>query len=346
MRHSPQILVLVAVGLAFSAATSAQESIEILEWDVPWESTVPRDPYVGPDGKVWFVGQRGHYLAYLDRVTGEFTKFDLDEGTGPHNLIVDEDGMVFYAGNRVNHIGRLDPMSGEIHKFMMPDESARDPHTLVWNEDGDIWFTVQNGNFVGKLWKETGEVRLVAMPETQGRRPTSRPYGIKLDSSDQPWIVLFNTNMLATIDTGTFEVSTYDLPDERSRPRRMVIDSKDNVWWVDYALGRLGRFVPDTEEITEWDLPSGERSRPYAMEIAPDDRIWLVETGVQPNRFVGFDPDTEEFFSQTVVGSGGSTIRHMFYEAETNSIWFGADTNTVGQAKLPPLKRRIATDPQ
>lgn len=346
MRRTVLTLALTTFALSFAEPVVAQEQIEIQEWEVPWESSTPRDPFVGPDGMVWFVGQRGHYVAYLDRATGEFTKFDLGEGTGPHNLIVDEHGMVYYAGNRVNHIGRLDPATGEIEKFMMPDEAARDPHTLVWNDDGDIWFTVQNGNFVGKLWRETGEVRLVSMPETQGRRPTSRPYGIKMDSNNQPWIVLFNTNKIATVDQESFEVTTYDLPDERSRPRRMVIDSKDNVWWVDYALGKLGRFVPNTQEITEWDLPNAGSSRPYAMEIDPDDRIWVVETGIQPNNFVGFDPETEEFFSQTVIGSGGSTIRHMFYEVETNSIWFGADTNTVGQAKLPPLKKRITTDRQ
>ena len=52
---------------------------------------------------------------------------------------------------------------------------------------------------------------------------------------------------------------------------------------------------------------------------------------------------TGEIFSQTLVESGGGTIRHMYFDAETNSIWFGADTNTVGQAKLPP-RRRIVSD--
>lgn len=207
MRHIIVPLSLAALALSFGGSSIAQEHIEIQEWEVPWESSVPRDPYVGPDGKVWFVGQRGHYAAYLNRDTGEFIKFDLEEGTGPHNLIVDEDGTVFYAGNRVSHIGRLDPATGDIRKFMMPQKAARDPHTLVWNSDGDIWFTVQSGNFVGKLWKETGEVRLVSMPETRGRRPTSRPYGIKLDSNDQPWVVLFNTNKIATVDQHSFEIT-------------------------------------------------------------------------------------------------------------------------------------------
>ncbi len=321
----------------------AQQQIEILEWEVPYEESRPRDPYVGPDGKVWFVGQRSHYAAYLDRDTGEFTKYDLGEGVGPHTLIVSEDNKVFYAGNLQHHIGILDPEDGSIERIMMPEEAARDPHTIVFDADGDMWFTVQFGNYVGYLDRESRDVRLVAAPETQGRRPTSRPYGIKMSSKDEPWAVLFNTNKIATVDPQTFEMTTYDLPHEGSRPRRMVIDSEDNVWYVDYALGALGRFDPETETFTEWPMPSGENARPYGVEIDPDDRIWFVETGVQPNMFVGFDPETEEFFSQTPVGSGGGTIRHMHYEASTNSIWFGADTNTVGQAKLPPLKRKVTT---
>ena len=57
---------------------------------------------------------------------------------------------------------------------------------------------------------------------------------------------------------------------------------------------------------------------------------------------LGFDPRTEEMFSVQEVESGGGSIRHMFFDAETNSIWFGADANTVGQAKLPPRRRAVS----
>jgi len=334
---------IVALGLLAPSA-DAQQTIEIAEWEVPWVRSTPRDPYVAPDGKVWFVGQRSHYAARLDRETGEFEQFPLEDGAGPHNLVVAENGTVFFAGNRVGYIGAIDPETGDIEKFMMPDDDARDPHTLVFGHEGEIWFTVQHGNFVGRFELESGEVELVRTPpSTVGRNPSSRPYGIKIDSEGHPWIVLFNTNKIATIDPESMELSTFDLPDERSRPRRLVIDSEDRIWYVDYALGRLGRLDPSTGDVTEWDNPSGEGSRPYAMAIDDSDRVWFVETGVQPNKFVGFDTDTEEFFSITEIGSGGGSVRNMFYEAATNSIWFGSDANTVGQAQLPPLKPRTIT---
>ncbi|MEJ2502180.1 MAG: lyase, partial [Gemmatimonadota bacterium] len=107
--------------LATPGPARAQTTLDIQEWDVPWPDTRPRDPYVGPDGHVWFVGQRADYAAVLDPETGEFERFDLPEGAGPHNLIVDDDGTVWYAGNRAVHIGKLDPATGEIERIVMPD---------------------------------------------------------------------------------------------------------------------------------------------------------------------------------------------------------------------------------
>lgn len=313
----------------------------LTEWEVPYEQSRPRDPFVGPDGDVYFVGQSSHYVGRLDPESGEFEKWDLEDGTGPHNLIVDDDGIVWYAGNRARHIGRLDPSTGEITKFMVPNEQARDPHTLIWAPDGTIWFTVQGGNYVGHFDPTTGEYgQLVEMPEAEGQRGmgSSRPYGIKHDSEGRPWIALFSTNAIATIDPSSYEPTVFRLPDEDSRPRRLVVDSNDDVWYVDYEQGRLGKLDPETGEVREWPMPAGEGARPYGMAIDAADRIWFVETGTDPNYFVGFDPRTEEFFSRVRVESGGGTIRHMYYEPETNTVWFGTDTNNVGRAVLPPLR--------
>jgi virginiamycin B lyase len=71
------------------------------------------------------------------------------------------------------------------------------------------------------------------------------------------------------------------------------------------------------------------------MAVDGKDRIWFVETGPNPNRFVGFDPATHEFFSMTEIESGGGSVRHMVYREEGNEIWFGTDTNTIGRARLP-----------
>jgi virginiamycin B lyase len=81
-------------------------------------------------------------------------------------------------------------------------------------------------------------------------------------------------------------------------------------------------------------MPSGAGARPYGMAVDGDERIWFVETGVQPNRFVGFDPASERFFAASDIPSGGGSVRHMHYHEPTDTIWFGADSGTIGRAKL------------
>ena len=352
MRLSTAAPALAAALFLCAAPALAQQdqAPELREWMVPYEDSRPRDPMVAPDGNVWFVGQAGAYVGMLDPETGEFRKYDTG-GVRPHNVVVSDEGEIYYAGNAASpgaearHIGKLDPATGEIEKYWMPDERARDPHTLVFDSEGDIWFTAQQGNFIGKFWPETGEVRLVEAPQAPGRggqMGSSRPYGIVVDSEDRPWIALFNTNKIGTVDPETFELRTYDLPRESARPRRIGVTSDDIVWYVDYADGYLGRLDPASGEVEEWLLPSGEGSRPYAMAVDDSDRIWVVETGVEPNMFVGFDPRTETFLPSAPVESGGGTVRHMYFDPETNSIWFGADTNTIGVAKLPPRRRAVS----
>ena len=334
------MLVAAATVVPTAEAQTANQP-ELQEWEVPYPSSRPRDPMVGPDGDVWFVGQVSDYVARLDPESGEFQRFPLPEGAGPHNLVVAEDGTIWYSGNRAGHIGRLDPETGEVEQFPMPSSAARDPHTLVFDSQGDIWFTVQGGNFIGKFWPETGEVRLVEAPRVQSERgASSRPYGIVVDEQDRPWIALFNSNHIATVDPETFELETFELP-ENALPRRLDLTADGMVWYGDYRRGFLGRLDPATGEVREWALPGGPNSRPYAVAADDSGRIWVVETGVQPNRFVGFDPATEQFTS-VEVESGGGTVRHMYFDPETNSIWFGADTNTIGVAKLPP--RRAVSD--
>lgn len=310
-------------------AEPAAAPVEIDEWPVPWEQSRPRDPYVAPDGRIWFVGQRSHYAAVFDPTTEVFRKHDLDPGTGPHNLIVDRDGVVWYAGNRAAHIGRLDPASGTITKFPTPD-GVRDPHTLVFDSHGDIWFTAQQSNYVGKFTVATGAFQVIEVPT-----PRARPYGIALDGRDRPWIVLFGTNKLATVDPTTMMLEEIALPRERARPRRVGITTDGMVWYGDYAGGYLGRYDPGNGTFTEWPMPAGEAALPYAVAVDDADRIWFVETGVAPNRLVGFDPASETFIHDTPIPSGAGSVRHMVFHQPTRTVWFGTDANTIGRARIP-----------
>src|SRR5437660_452044 len=332
------LAIAVVAGCVSPALTAAQQpdGCPSHEWTGPWARTRPRDPYLDRKGRVWFVGQEGDYVGMLDPATGAFKKYDLAPGTGPHNLIIDSTGIVWYSGNASGHIGRLDPSDGTIKRFPMPDSLARDPHTMVWDRHGDIWFTVQGGNFVGKVTTATGQVRLI--PATT---PRARPYGIALDRSGRPWFVEVGTNKIATVDPASYQLTEYPLPRSEARPRRMAITSDGAVWYGDYAGGRLGRFDTNTKQIEEWALPGGPASRPYALTVDDQDRIWVVETGSQPNKFVGFDTKTHTFLPPADVPSGGGTIRNMVFDPRQHVIWFGSDNNTIGRYLLPSAQTPV-----
>ncbi len=321
----------VALALLFAPALlSAQSTVPVTEWKVPWPDSRPRDPAVAPDGRVWFVGQAGNYVAVLDPKTGNFKRYEIDGGTHPHNLIIAPDGGVWYSGNQNGMIGRLDPANGQVKRFPMPEKDLTDPHTQVFDPDGNIWFTLQASNAVGHLNTKTGAIRIVRMPNSG-----SRPYGILIDSKGRPWFDEFGTNRIGTVDPATFQLKEYPIPDPGARPRRIVVTPDDRVYVGDYSRGKLVALDPATGQFKEWQNPAGNRSAPYAMSGDDRGRVWQVETGVQPNQFVSFDPKTGKYGTPIPVSeSGGIVIRHMVFDPKTRSIWFGTDANTIGRLSL------------
>jgi len=308
-------------------AAEALNPVDIKEWEVPFGGH-PRDPYAARGNEIWFVGQRGHYLARFTPSKASFFKRELPDAPGPHNLIVGDDGIVWYAGNRKGYIGRYDPAADEIEQIEMPDPAARDPHTLVFDAgERHIWFTVQGGNFVGRLTVADRSVALVPAP-TRG----ARPYGIRLAPDGTPWVALFGTNKLASVDPATLELTEHAIPAEGARPRRLEVTGDGRIWYADYNRGFLGSFDPGAETFREWPLPGGEDSRPYGMASDDEDRVWLVETGPAPNRFVGFDTRSERIVSVTAIPSGAGSVRHMDYHAGTGAVWFGTDKGTLARA--------------
>lgn len=314
---------------AAAQAGKTDPTTDLKNWTVPYEKSRPRDPFVDQRGQVWFVGQAGNYVARLDPESGEFRKYEIEPGTHPHNLVVDAKGTVWFTGNRNGRIVKMDPATGKLTNYMMPDPAVRDPHTMTFDQNGDAWFTAQSSGVVGKLTVQTGEIRLWKLAAR------SRPYGIVIDSKGRPWFDEFGANRIGTIDPRTMQLREYTLPNERSRPRRIAVTADDMIWYGDFTQGKLGRLDPRTGKVDEWPLPSGAGSLPYGMASDDQGRIWLAETGVQPNRLVAFDSKSHTWVSSIVVPGTPNTIRHMTFDPKSREIWWGADVGTIGRIRVP-----------
>jgi virginiamycin B lyase len=313
----PALLLVVAAG----AATPPAEAPAVREWKVDFGGR-PRDPFVGPDGKVWFVGQAGNYVAHFDPATEQFRRYEIEADTFPHSLIVDPDGFVWYAGNMNARIGKLDPKTGDVKIF--PTGEARDPHTMVFDGRGHIWFTSQQANRVGRLDMKTGALRLVTPHEDAG----ARPYGIVLDAKKgNPWVSLLGTNQVVRIDAATFALSHLTEATPESRSRRIEVTRDGAVWYGDEPRGFLGRIDPLNGKVVEFALPGGAGAKPYALTEDGDGRLWVSQSGPD-KKLVAFDPERKQFVETHGVSG---TIRHMMYDEKTGAMWFGTDDNRIGR---------------
>ncbi len=310
-------------------AQALADTVDIREWLVPWKKSAPGSPYVDRGGRVWFAGLQGNYIGNLSPESGEFNRYDLLVGVGPLNLIVDADRNIWFSAHKGRHIGKLNPGTGRVTRFDMPDRKARDPHTLVSDSDGNIWFTVQQGNFIGRLQTDSSEVTLIPLPTKK-----TRPGGIIIDASGTPWAAGFGSNRLLRVNPADMTLEEVTLPREKSRPSTLTSTSDGAIWYADHALGSLGRYNPATRVFTEWPMPGGENSKPFGMTSDRNDRIWIVETGRSPNRFVGFDTATQTFLTETDIPSGAGSVRSLHYFEPAGEVWFGTDSNYIGRAKV------------
>jgi len=323
MRLATLTLCIALVGADLSA-----QIVPAQEWPIEWGGR-PRDPYVTPDGIVYFAGQAGNYVGRLDPQSGQTRRYELPPNTNPHTVVVGPDNHVWIAGNRNATIGRMNPATGDIRWYPMPDSTVRDPHTMIFDRDGNLWFTAQNSNAVGHLTVQTGAIRYVKTGER------TRPYGIELNSRGEVWFNLFGTNKIGRINPRTYELTTYDLPHERARGRRIAITPDDVVWYTDYTRGMLGRVDPTNGRVTEMPLPGGAASLPYGMARDAQGRIWVTESGPKGAILQGFDPSTGRFFGRTLIGKeDNNTIRHMYFDPRTGLLWFGTDQGTIGRAEV------------
>ncbi|MCH8556793.1 MAG: lyase [Balneolia bacterium] len=304
--------------------------ISVDMWDVPFETSRSRDPFASPNGMVYFAGQRADYIGYLNPATSEMGYFELSENAGPHTVVVADDGMLWYAGNRDRHIGKIDPETGEITRFDMEEPFLQDPHTFAFDADGNIWFSSQRANGIGHFNVETGEVRGVEVPVAN-----ARPYGVRMSPENtQPWISMMGTSALATVNPETMEIEMVELPRETIRVRRLDVASNGTVWYGDFSSGYIGSYNPENGDIQEWEMPDGEESRPYAVLFDDQDRLWMSTTGFNPNKLVGFDIDSKEFIADQIIDQASGSIRHMMFDSNTSSLWFGTDTGYVGRLVL------------
>lgn len=109
--------------------------------------------------------------------TGEFSRYDLPNGTAPAGLVVDGHGTICFASNKRRQISSLNPSTPRAYEIAMPDKKTRFPTSLALDRSCEIRFSVEDGNILGLLTPGTGVIDLIPVPTKK-----VSPRGIVLDS--------------------------------------------------------------------------------------------------------------------------------------------------------------------
>ena len=332
--------------LAFLCAGPAVAQDNLLE-PKEYKSPYPgrnRDPIMDATGRVWFVGQSDNFVAYLDPKSGQFKQFSIDPGTNPHNITLDERGGVWFTGNRNSRIVNLNPETGELKTYMMPDSTVRDPHTLIFDKNGIGWFSAQGSQRIGRFDRKSGEIKLWRPPADTGSDPATNPYGVVLDKDGRPYINLFRSNRIATVDPKTLEYKEFIHPDPAMRARRIAITSDGHPWFGDYN-GYINHLDPKTGKFERFPMPEGNGRQAYAHAQDDQDRVYIVDVGPRPNRMYVFDTKAKEWVANIVIpgatAQGGNAVRHMTYNRATRELWYHTDSGIIGKFDIPKEFRKL-----
>jgi virginiamycin B lyase len=246
----------------------------------------PHDVAPGPNGLVWYTGQRRGTLGILNPETGQVREVQLGEGSAPHGVIQGPDGAAWITDSGLNAIVRVDPATDEVKVWRLPaDFPDSNLNTAAFDREGVLWFTGQAGVY-GRFNPRTEEMRVWRDPEGRG------PYGIAATPSGDVYYVSLAGSHLARVDRETGTATWIEPPTPQQGARRVWADSQGNVWVSEWNSGQLSRYDPRTGQWRSW-RPEGERPRVYAVYVDERDIVWATDFG--GNATLAFDPRTERW---------------------------------------------------
>lgn len=289
---------------------------EFDEYDVP-SGTRPHDVAPGPDGRVWYTGQRTGELGVLDPATGETRQVPLGAGSAPHGVIVGPDAAPWVTDGGLNAIVRVDPDTLEVTSFPLPRPDAANLNTAAFDGEGVLWFTGQSGVH-GRLEPDSGQVEVFDSPRGEG------PYGIASTPDGTVWFASLAGSYVARIADRDGSLEVVDVPTPDGGARRVWSDSEGRLWVTEWFAGNLARYDPGSQTWETWRLP-GDAPQPYAVYVDEDDLVWISDFG--GDALVRFDPTTEQF-RVFAWPTPGAEVRQLL--GRPGEIWAaGSGTDTV-----------------
>jgi virginiamycin B lyase len=306
-----RLLIATALGLAI---TTAAQAAQVTFYQLP-QNAYPHDVAPGPDGIVWYSGQRLGILGRFDPATGTAEQIPLGRSSAPHGVIVAPDGAVWLTDGGQNALVRFEPATRAMKVFPLP---ANFPHanlnTAVVDKTGTVWFTGQSGVY-GRVDPASGKVDAWAAPRGFG------PYGITMTPGGEIWYASLAGDHIAHIDRTSGMATVVEPPRKGMGPRRIWSDSKGVLWVSFWNAGGIGRYDTAKKTWTHYPMPKS-RSGTYAVYVDKQDRVWATDW--QANAVQRFDPASETY-STFPSDRRGAEIRQL--NGRPGETWGGESGN-------------------
>jgi len=153
---------------------------------------------------------------------------------------------------QIKHIEPSDAvLKATIREYKTP---TRDPfaHSITTDQNGNAWFSElsERGNKIDRFNLETEEFQEYTLPW-----PHSGPHTGAVDKNGILWMTLTGGTIpakLASIDTKTGTLKTYDFPGNKAHTHTLALDPDGNVWC---SGSTLLKFDVKTEQFKEYKLP-------------------------------------------------------------------------------------------
>lgn len=302
--------------LAIALGCSGSALAEVTYFDVV-RGSGPHDVAAapGPNGPVYYTGQRNGTLGILDAASGKVEEVKLGARSAPHGVIVGPDGAAWITDSGQNAIVRVDPATRAVRTWPLPEEArGANLNTATLDLRGRVWFTGQSG-WYGRLDPASGDMKVWRAPRGYG------PYGITTTPGGDVFYVSLAGNHLARLDVNTGEATVIEPPTRNQGARRAWSDSKGRIWVSYWNTGQVGMYDPASKSWKEWKLP-GDSPQAYSVWVDDRDIVWLTEWS--SNAIVRFDPVTGKFASFPSDRSG-ARVRQML--GRSGEAW-GAESGT------------------
>jgi len=285
-----------ALALVVTAAPAAQVTF----YQLP-QNAYPHDVAPGPNGTVWYSGQRLGVLGVFDPASGKAEHIPLGPGSSPHGVIQAPDGSAWLTDGGQNAMVRFDPATKAIKVFPLPKNFANaNLNTAAVDKAGIVWFTGQGGVY-GRVDPTSGKVDAWASPRGHG------PYGITVTPAGEVWYASLAGDHIAHVDRSSGQVSIVEPPRKGAGPRRIWSDSKGMLWASFWNAGGIGRYDPMKKTWMHYPMPQSKGGT-YSVYVDDKDRVWATDW--HANAVQRFDPATESY-ATFPSDKRGANIRQM-----------------------------------